>query len=96
MNEAVVKRVKLAWGVAGLCVTGIVLAVWGLKAAAATAVVFVGVSLVAVIAYVLFLLLGDVPVAWRLLVLALVFVGAIIELGAVVTALGWLLRGVVG
>jgi len=94
MDQAVVRRVKLAWGVACLCVTGIALAVWGLKAAAATAVAFVGVSLVAVIAYVLFLLLGDVPVGLRVLVIALVVVGAVVELGAVAAVLGWLLRGV--
>ena len=96
MNEAVVKRVKLAWGVAWLCTTGLVLVAWGFSAAAAAALVFVGVSFLAFIAYVLFLLLGDAPVGLRILVIALVVVLTLVEFGALITVVGWLLRGRVG
>jgi hypothetical protein len=96
MDQSVVKRVKRAWAVAWVCVTGLVLVGWDPTAAAVAGLAFVGVSVLAVTAYVLYLLMGDAPVAWRILMIALFLVGLVIEVGALVSVLGWLLGGVAG
>jgi hypothetical protein len=96
MDQAVVKRFKIAWGVALLCVTGFVFAEWGLQAGAMAAAAFIGASLLAFIAFFLFLLLGNVPVPWRILMIALVIVGVLIELGAMAAMFGWLQNGSAG
>ena len=96
MDEAVVNRVKRASAAAWLGVTGVVLAGWGFQAAAVAAAAFLAISFLAFLAFILNLLLGDAPVAWRILMIALVLVGLLIEIGAVAAALGWLLRGAAG
>jgi hypothetical protein len=96
MHETVVKRGKIVWAVTGLCVTAVVFVGWGFLAAAAAAVAFVGASLLAFIAFILYLLLGDAPVAWRILIIAVLLIGLIVEIGAIVTGLGWLLHAVEG
>jgi hypothetical protein len=96
MDQTVVKRVKRAWGVAWVCVTGLVLVGWGFQAAAAAALAFVGVSVLAVTAFFLYLLMGDAPVAWRVLMIAFFLVGLVVELGALVAVLWWLLGGTSG
>ncbi|HEY1376220.1 MAG TPA: hypothetical protein VGF55_05470 [Gemmataceae bacterium] len=96
MDPTVVKRAKRAWAVAWACVTGLALVGWGVEAAAAAAAAFAGASVLAVTAFVLYLLLGDAPVLWRVLLIAAVLVGLIVEVGALVAGVGWLLRGVAG
>jgi hypothetical protein len=96
MDETVVKRSKIVWAVTVLSVTGVVLVQWGFLAAAAAAVAFVGASLLAFIAYILYLLMGDAPVAWRIVLIALFFIGLLVEIGAIVAVLGWLLQAVEG
>lgn len=76
--------------------TGLVLVGWGVTAAAAAAVAYVGVSVLAAVAFVLYLLLGDAPVVWRVLLITVFFAGLFVEVVALVAALGWLLRGVPG
>jgi hypothetical protein len=93
MDKVAVRRV---WGVAWVCVTVLALIGWGLAAAAVAAVAFGVVSFTAFVAFMLFLLLGDAPIRWRILIITLFLVGLIIELGALVTVLGWLLGGALG
>ncbi len=93
MDKVAVRRV---WGVAWVCVTVLALVGWGFKAGTIAAVVFGLVSFTAFIAYILFLLLGDAPIALRILIITFFFLGLIIELGALVTVLGWLLGGALG
>jgi hypothetical protein len=90
MDQAVVKRVKRAWTVAWACVTAFALLGWGFPAAAAAAVVFAGVSLLAFVAYFLYLLLGDVPAAARVLLIVLFLAGAVVEIGAMVAVVDYL------
>jgi xanthine/uracil/vitamin C permease (AzgA family) len=94
MDPTVVRYIKLAWCVALLVVTGIVLVGWGFWASAAAALAFVGISLLAFIAFILYLLMGDVPVVWRILMIAFFFVGLLIEVGAIVAMIEWVARGV--
>ena len=96
MDQTVVWYVKFAWCVALLVVTGLVLLGWGVRAAAAAALAFVGISFLAFVAILLYLLMGDVPVVWRILMIALFFVGLLIEVGALVAVFGWVVRGVPG
>jgi hypothetical protein len=93
MDKAAVRRV---WGVAWVCVTVLVLIGWGFAAAAVVAVAFGVVSFTAFIAFILFLLLGDAPIALRILIITFFLIGLVIELGALVIVLGWLLGAVVG
>jgi hypothetical protein len=93
MDQAFVKRVKFAWGALGVGVTVLVLVEWGVTAAATAALAYVGVSFLAFVAFILYLLLVDVPVVWRVLIIAALFLGLFVEVGALVTVLGWLLHG---
>jgi hypothetical protein len=90
MDQAVVKCVKRAWAVALACVTTFALLGWGFPAAAAAAVVFAGVSLLVFVAFFLYLLMGDVPPAARVLVIVLFLAGVLVEIGAMVAVIEYL------
>jgi hypothetical protein len=96
MDEIVVRRIKMLWAVAWLCVTGFVFIGWGFKAPAAAALAFVGASVLAVIAFLLNLLLGDEHVALRVLLIVLLFIGLLVEVWGIASVFGYLSRGAVG
>jgi hypothetical protein len=96
MDRSTVKRAKAVWAVAWACVTAFALLGWGVPAAAAAALVFPGVSLFAFVAFFLYLLLGDIPVAPRVLLIALFLGGVLVELGAIVAVLNYLMGGALG
>ena len=88
MDEIVVRRVKILWTVAWLWVTGFVFIGWGFQAAAAAALVFVGVSFLAFVAFILNLLLGDEHVALRILLIVLFLIGLSVEVYGIATYSG--------
>jgi hypothetical protein len=88
MDEIVVKRMKTVWLVAWLSLTGFVFVGWGFKAAAAASLAYVGVSILAFIAFILNLLLGEEHIAFRILLIALFIIGLVVELGAIGSLLG--------
>src|SRR5262245_2216114 len=90
MDRSNVKHAKVVWAVAWVCVTAFALLGWGFPAAAAAALVFAGVSLLAFVAFFLYLLLGDVPVAARVVLIALFLAGVLVELGAMVAVVDYL------
>jgi len=90
MDQDVVKRVKLAWSVAWLGVTGLALAGWGVQAAAIAAAMYLAMSFLAFVVFILNLLLGDAPVALRVLLIALFIVGLLVELSAIASVFGFL------
>lgn len=90
MDETLVKRAKRAWFVSWLTVTAVVLLQCGPAVALVAALGYAGVSLFAVVGFFLFFLLGDVPVPQRILLILVFFLGIVIELGALVTVLGYL------
>ena len=92
MDPVVVKRMKTAWVIAWVGLTGVVFAGWGFKAAVVAAITFPVGSMLAAVAYFLFLLLGDVSVPARILVIALLFLGLSVELGAIVYLLSSLVE----
>ena len=96
MDRSTVKRAKAVWAVAWLCVTAFALLGWGFPAAAAAALVFAGVSLLAFVAFFLYLLLGDTPVAPRLILIALFLAGVLVELGAMFAVVDYLADGALG
>src|SRR5262245_18982107 len=96
MDQDVVKRVKRAWAVAWVGVTVLVLVGWGVGAAVLAALAFVGVSVLAVTAFFLYLLLGDTHAPWRVLMITLFLVGLVVELGALIAVLGWMVGGISG
>jgi hypothetical protein len=83
MDPIVVRRMKILWAVTGLCVTGVAFVGWGFAVAAAAATLFVGVSVLAFVAFFLFLLLGDTHVAFRILLIVLFLVGLVVEVGGI-------------
>jgi hypothetical protein len=83
MDQAAVKRVKRAWAVAWVCVTTFALLGWGFPAAVAAALAFAGVSLLVFVAYFLYLLLGDVPAAARVVLIVLFLAGVVVEIGGI-------------
>lgn len=80
MDPEVVRRLRAAWLVALVCVTGVALFTCGFLAAVAAAVAFVGASVLAVVAVFLWFLMGEESVGFRLLLLALFFGGLFVEL----------------
>jgi len=90
MDQDVVKRVKLAWLVVWLGVTGFAQAGWGDQAAAIAAAAYLAISFLAFIAFILNLLLGDAPVGWRVLLIVLFIIGLLVELGAIASVFGFL------
>jgi hypothetical protein len=83
MDEVVVRRVKALWFAAWLSVTGVTLAVWGWKAAVAAWLAFVGATVLAIVAFVLNLLLGEEPPARRALLITLFIAGLVVEVGGI-------------
>jgi hypothetical protein len=96
MDRSTVKRAKVVWAVAWPCVTAFALLGWGFPAAAGAALAFAGVSLLAFVAFFLYLLLGDTPAAPRVLLIALFLAGVLVELGALVAAVDYFAGGAVG
>jgi len=96
MDQSTVKRAKAVWAGVWVCVTVGVLLGWGFAAAVVAALAFAGVSLLAFVAFFLFLLMGDAPVAPRILVIALFLAGVLVELGAMLAVADYLLGGAVG
>ena len=90
MDEIVVRRVKILWTVTWLCVTGFVFIGWGFQVAAAAALLFVGVSVLAFVAFILNLLLGDAHVAFRILLIALFLIGLLVEVCGIASIFGYL------
>jgi hypothetical protein len=88
MHETVVRRIKIVWTVTWLCVTGFVLIGWGFQAAAAAALMFVGVSALAFVAFILNLLLGEEHVAFRILLIVLFLVGLVVEVYGIASIFG--------
>ena len=88
MDPEAVRRLRAAWQVALVCVTGVALVTYGFFAAVLTAIGFVGATVLAVVAFFLWLLLGEEPVALRLLMIALVFAGLVIEVGGLLELFG--------
>jgi hypothetical protein len=88
MDPFVVRRVKILWAVAGLCVTGVALVGWGFHTAVIAALSFVGASILTFVAFVLFLLLGDTHVAFRILLIVLFLVGLVVEVCGIAGVFG--------
>jgi hypothetical protein len=88
MDQIILRRVKIIWAVAWLCVTGSVFIGWGFQAAAVAALAFVGASVLAFVAFILNLLLGDAPVAFRLLLIVLFLIGLVVEVYAIARIFG--------
>jgi hypothetical protein len=88
MDEIIVRRVKIIWAVAWVCVTGSVFIGWGFEAAAAAALAYVGASVLAFVAFVLNLLLGEEHVAFRLLLIVLFLVGLVVEVYGIARVFG--------
>jgi hypothetical protein len=84
MDPEQVRRLRAAWLIALIVVTGVALVAYGFLAAVMTAVAFVGASMTAFVAFVLWLLLGEESVAFRLLMIALFLVGLAVELRGIV------------
>ena len=89
MDKAVVRHIKILWALIGLCVTGVAFLGWDFPTAAATALLFVGVSVLAPVAFFLYLLLGDTHVALRVPLIALFLIGLVVEVCAVASLFGW-------
>ena len=96
MDPSTVKRVKAVWAATGLCAIAFAFLRWGFAAAVAATVAFAGFSLLAFVAYFLFLLLGDAPVAARVLLIALFLAGVLVELGAMAALVDYLTGGALG
>jgi hypothetical protein len=92
MDPSVVQRVKTIWFVAWLCVTGFALAVWGTSAAVAVSLAFVGASILAFTAFILNLLMGEEPVAYRVILILLFCIGLVVEICGIAGAFGLLSR----
>jgi hypothetical protein len=88
MDPFVVRRVKILWAVAGLCVTGIAFVGWGVPTAVTAGLSFVAVSILAFVAFVLNLLLGDAPVAFRVLLIVLTLAGMVVEVCGIAGVFG--------
>jgi hypothetical protein len=96
MDRSIIKRAQAVWAIAWLCVTAIALLGCGFPAAAAAALVFAGVSLLAFVALFLYLLLGDMPAAPRVFMIALFLAGVLVELGTMVAVVDYLAGGALG
>jgi hypothetical protein len=90
MDEIVVRRVKILWTVTWLCVTGFVSIAWGFQAAAAAALMFVEVTVLAFVAFILNLLLGDAHVPFRIVLIALFIIGLLVEVCGIASVFGYL------
>jgi drug/metabolite transporter (DMT)-like permease len=88
MDPQQVQRLRAAWAVALVCVTGVALFTHGFFAAVTTAVAFVGASVLAVVAFILWLLLGEEPVPLRALLIVLFFAGLVVEVGGLMSIFG--------
>jgi hypothetical protein len=88
MDQIIVRRVKIMWAAAWLCVTGSAFIGWGFQAAAAAALAYVGASVLAFAAFILNLLLGDAPVAFRLLLIVLFLLGLVVEVYCIARVFG--------
>lgn len=84
-RDDVIKRLKQLWLITWLCVTGIAFLVWDFKAAIATAVGFAGAGLLAFVAFILNLLLGDTHFLFRMLLIVAFIVGLIVEIYVIVS-----------
>src|SRR5262245_43852920 len=78
------ERWKMAWVAAFLAAIGVTLLVWGDITAAFVAIAFVGFTVLAVTAVLLFLLLGAVPVLLRILMILHFCVGLVGEVVSLV------------
>jgi hypothetical protein len=87
MDQTVVRRVKTAWFVGWLTVIVVALAWWGRTAAVMAGTGYVLASSLAVTAFVLNLILGEEPPVWRFVLIALFFVGLVVEVGGIAGAL---------
>lgn len=90
MDQTLVRRAKILWTVTWLCLTTFVFIGWGFQAAAAAALMFVAVSFLAFVAFILNLLLGDAHVAFRILLIALFLIGLLVEVCGIASIFGYL------
>jgi hypothetical protein len=88
MDPEQVQRLRAIWLVAFFIATGIALVGFGLITALLTAIACVGATVLAVSAFVLWLILGEAPIPLRILLIALFFGGLFIELGAIFRVVG--------
>jgi hypothetical protein len=79
---------RFAWVAVLFSMTGVVLLVWGFLIAVLFAGAFVGASTLAFTAFILNLLLGEEPLPYRLLLIALFCAGLVVEIGSLVGVLG--------
>jgi hypothetical protein len=87
MEPVRVQQLRVVWLIALVCATGFALFGYGLLAAVLTAAAFVGATVLAVVAFVLYLILGDVSAPVRILVITLLFVGLLVEFRGIVAVL---------
>jgi hypothetical protein len=88
MQPQQVQRLRRAWLAALVCVTGFVLFAHGFRAAVLTALAFVGATVLAFVAFILYVLLGEEPIVLRVLLIAL-FIGLLaVEINGLVRAFG--------
>jgi hypothetical protein len=83
-----VQWVRVVWLAAFLGITGGTLLGWGFATAAVLAVAFVGATILAFTAFILWLLLGDTHPILRVLLIALLLTGLVVEILAIAGALG--------
>jgi hypothetical protein len=88
MQPQQVQRLRAAWLAALVCVTGCVLFAYGFLAAVLTALAFVGATVLAFVAFILYVLLDEGSVVLRVLLIALFFGGLAVEINGLVRAFG--------
>ena len=79
-----VQRLRTAWLIALVGVTGFTLFMYGFLAAVLTALAFVGASTLAFVAFILWLLLGEEAVVLRVLLIAIFCGGLLLEIRGLV------------
>jgi len=84
MDPVHVQRLRAAWLAALVGVTGIALFTYGFLAAVMAAIAFVGASMMAFVAFILWVLMGGESVAFRLLMIALFCGGLLVELRGII------------
>lgn len=85
---------RFAWLAVLFGVTGVTLLAWGFRPAVLFALAFVGASTLLFTAFFLNLLLGEEPLPYRILLIALFCGGLVVEVGGLVEVCG--LTGVLG
>ena len=82
------RRWRDAWVAALFAATGLAMFAWGFSTAALVAVIFVSATILAFIVFVLNLLLGEEPIALRVLMILLFCTGLVVEVCGLASLFG--------